>query len=1613
MSTPNGLQVPLLETFQHEVHYVDNGGACVAPVVGTAERVVHSASESVVPETAAPDRRNGTNAAEKSSKTNVYDECVQTLVASPDPENDDDYIYISPEDVDDTIAVEMKPRKETDQFEEQRLSPFEKLTKLEEKACAPRWASLDWFPHRLLHLATTFRWMRGHGDPSKDVGTIRRAYFKEEFLEGFMHIAGRAIKIGILLLVIVQIANATRLLDILDLLVGGDRQALTIALYGAAKSKAFRNSLVSLFALPFVWGLARGIIACCRVELQDGELNPRVQAAVLCLQEEAIAQKRRNVWKHIWYDGLRWLLPLHPVNRSILVISRALRWDARLDPLQRQKAQAALISLFESGQGYTKFIAGYEIVRILDSTHQVRLVNDEYVLLGDGLSSPMMPSNENQAEDAGEMKEPSSSPGSPVVMVASQTHLFNLVLKERAVIDIMNFAVWPAKKWESSSFYAKPPLLIGYIYGRYLQWWIGLAPTTKESAAFWTFKLAKLAYSLLLIRTVYLALNDYINCPEKPGITYTGVAPWAGKFDATCLEATIKEFNRFPGQDAATLTRLLPNYYIPDEKKKNFTLDVRGKDLTGSTIAGLIDGFVDQGFVLTSINLANNRIGLHDYNDPSETIELARALSRLKQLRSLNISNNWVGFCSPDLERNIDCGKGNQVGTVALGQAFQSLERLESLDLSANWLGYVDEIATQGTEAIGTGLGALKNLRRLSLAHNYIGRHDDKNPNGTMAIGAGLSNLMQLSELDFSGNALGLGQDDRGIEAIGLGLASIRSLTSLDLSENHIGANDEYSPHGTIALSQGLATQTSLRMLNMSGNRIGAGDEFEVEGTVALATALSGLTHLTTLDLSKNYIGASDQWSSRGTEAIGQALGHLTSLTTLMMMQNCLGCGRQNAAGLFAFAQSIGSLSKLAVLHLSENHIGTGDGYNSSGTIALGEAIGKVTTLTSLNLNHNSIGIHDNLDHAGTVALALGIANCQQLTFVDLSHNAIAMHDNENSLGTEELGKALAKLRQLRTLDLSHNFIGSGDGVNPLGTQALAKGLGARAQLRHLNLGGNELGRYVKDNPQGAVAIARGLSRMRSLVSLDLSNTWLGYDVDESSPSIIELDRALGSLTRLRDLSLFPNAALTCKMVTRFQSTLSKMPNRISIPSVLGSSEDIDEYFDLIPQTQSVFVFSNSFFNRIQMSPNSTSLLEHFFQRLAQFDVRHLDLSNNGFGFFEEDQIAAIAEGLSNLTGLVALDLSWNDLGTYSKLDLTDISGRIAFGKALGQLKNLQLLNLTSNGMGLHPDILAALVQHLAPPKLTVLDLSFNAIGEREGDNRIGSVMLSRALRRMPNLQYLDLTDNDISHCDRNACPLVEGIGSLGQLRVLNLSRNSIGSNDAGTIVLGNALGQLTQLRQLNIARNRIGDYSEAGELAVVTGITKLRNLCLLDVGENSIGKTNSLGPRLLLDFLPTVTIFNIDKIQNISWTDSAQKMSQITSEALRAKCENQVCFGARITSQELKCDAQVSFPVASPHESAAGLGFATLPQGGGGGWVRHALYDVDISEFSTQDSGQTLVGAASAHNVEDMDDVFMDPRHHIRSYIALFTVFPLILLIVLMITWKAVRTVCINRASR
>lgn len=182
-------------------------------------------------------------------------------------------------------------------------------------------------------------------------------------------------------------------------------------------------------------------------------------------------------------------------------------------------------------------------------------------------------------------------------------------------------------------------------------------------------------------------------------------------------------------------------------------------------------------------------------------------------------------------------------------------------------------------------------------------------------------------------------------------------------------------------------------------------------------------------------------------------------------------------------------------------------------------------------------------------------------------------------------------------------------------------------------------------------------------------------------------------------------------------------------------------------------------------------------------DLRRLDLSNNSVGTVGIRSLARAAF----LPGLSALALRYTKLGEAGVLDLAKLL------PAAAKLTELDLL-----GAGVNESGLGAILATATARRLTLLDLSYNALGDA------GAVRL--AAIELPALTTLRLDECDLGDA---------GARSLAQLKTKALRTLSLGNNQLTEAGLGALLAAtgLPQLAELSLRGNRVGSLAPLAAL--------------------------------------------------------------------------------------------------------------------------------------------------------------------------------------------------------
>lgn len=234
--------------------------------------------------------------------------------------------------------------------------------------------------------------------------------------------------------------------------------------------------------------------------------------------------------------------------------------------------------------------------------------------------------------------------------------------------------------------------------------------------------------------------------------------------------------------------------------------------------------------------------------------------------------------------------------------------------------------------------------------------------------------------------------------------------------------------------------------------------------------------------------------------------------------------------------------------------------------------------------------------------------------------------------------------------------------------------------------------------------------------------------------------------------------------------------------------------------------------------------------------ARELDLSQR-YDAKDSDKLTELPESLGQLTQLQSLNLSGNQLTTLPE--------------SLGQLSRLQSLNLFNNKLMAVPESFGQLTQ------LRSLDLAVNQL-----------TALPKSLGQLRQLRILDLFNNQLT-------ALPEWLGQLTQLESLYLSNNQL-------TALPESLAQLEHLEKLNLDKNPLNlELSEAyaqglesvkAYLRAKAGAQIILNEAkLILVGEGEVGKTCLMDALLGKEWQEHPSTHGIE-IQQVKVTDAKTK---------------------------------------------------------------------------------------------------------------------------------------------
>ena len=330
-----------------------------------------------------------------------------------------------------------------------------------------------------------------------------------------------------------------------------------------------------------------------------------------------------------------------------------------------------------------------------------------------------------------------------------------------------------------------------------------------------------------------------------------------------------------------------------------------------------------------------------------------------------------------------------------------------------------------------------------------------------------------------------------------------------------------------------------------------------------------------------------------------------------------------------------------------------------------------------------------------------------------------------NTQGMEiltELPEALRNLSQLQSLDLSHTklkepmeIVSDLTGLRSLSLRGALNGeydwLYKLTQLRSLNLGSNEL-----------TSLPAWLNNLVHLERLDLSNN-----------SLSELPDPLSALTQLRSLDLnfnkltslpsWLNNLVHLERLDLSSNSLSELPDPLSALTQLRSLDLSYNGFTSLP----VSLSSLTQLQLLNLVMNQLKELPEWLVHLGHLKI--LDVWGNPLSTLPQNiTLLELEEFSFNSSVVSVLPQEIFNFVHLKRLDVSGYEELIELPEAIGQLKNLEILHVTSTQITYIPDAIGNL------SKLTSLSLDGNQL-----------IDLPPSLAQLEHLEYFTLNENSLN----------------------------------------------------------------------------------------------------------------------------------------------------------------------------------------------------------------------------------------------------------------------------
>ena len=818
----------------------------------------------------------------------------------------------------------------------------------------------------------------------------------------------------------------------------------------------------------------------------------------------------------------------------------------------------------------------------------------------------------------------------------------------------------------------------------------------------------------------------------------------------------------------------------------------------------------------------------HNKLSASGAIKFFKGTKHISNLIALYISHNMITdeaandtanflLHNTDLkELNFSYNNLSAAGIIKICTGMRNISKLRMFNINHN------KISDEAADDIATVLSRNSNLQTLDISSNYL------RSAGFAKILHKTKNMIRLTELDIGYNKITIDnitifnskpkEFNRFDHTTGAAeVFSIESISRLtDGNFSNILITDVVLDNLTAVLSQ----NTKIEVLDICNNNL------LTSGTIKIFQNITHVTTLTKLNIAHKMI------DDEATEYIGTVLSNCSELVEINVSNNNF--HNLNILDCLMF-------SNLTKVNFSNNNI-------SEDTLSeFSDFLSSCTKLEELNLSNT------NLRTEGAIKLFKNLT-CFTLKIINISGNCIT------ETAANHIAKSLSKNNKLQEIDVSCNAFHSSGISNILASINIAS-LTKLNISNNVNISFNLIGRYLVHATK-LVALDLSYNKVEKasfddfLIGISILKMLNLQNIGITDETALALVFVLSGNENLQELDLSYNDLHAEGISSIFRRLNISQLTKINISNNAIDEQVADDIGNFLSKNMNLEELDASCNNLhssgiIKLCKRLTNLSKltklkiggNHFTHLAADNVANLilhnsklevvDLSNNDL---LADGIISIFNSMKNMFTLTSVNISHNWITNEAATDIASVLSQNIY------LKELYLTNnyMESNGIitlckGMsnisyltHLDMSCSKITDVAACDITILLFHNLELEELDLSNNLiqapGAIKIFSAILAHSNLKKLIICKNAIT--DKAVDAMAQFLLQSTKLKELDVSYNYLQA--VGAVKIFRAT-KSTNLIKLNMSNNMINDDAADGIMAILSTVTKLKEVNLND----------------------------------------------------------------------------------------------------------------------------------------------------------------------------------------